>query len=56
MISKYRRFRRNFDSLGVTDFLCKNQFLGDKAKKNIFNVDSLEVKAKKLFFWAKKNF
>ena len=61
VISKYRPFPRNIDSLGITaknDFLGKNQFFHGDLKISSFspNIDSLGITAKKRFFRKKLGF
>ena len=54
VISEYRHFPRNIDSIGITaknNFLVKNQFFHGDLKISSFsrNIDSLEITAKKRF-------
>ena len=53
VISKYRPFPRNIDSLGITaknNFLGKNQFFhGDLLCPFPRNIDSLAITAKTIF-------
>ena len=61
MISKYRPFPRNMDSLGIT---AKNNFLGkiqffkviSKYRPSLRIIDSLGITARKQFFRQKSIF